>query len=195
MLFESGIDTWCVNALPRAISFLRNRTGKLHHPFWCVNALPRAISFLRNQSKLSRCRIILCQCPASGDFISTQPGRDMIGSSAVSMPCLGRFHFYGYDDSQQLFVKKVSMPCLGRFHFYGEKKWNKKILWCVNALPRAISFLQLFDNDNKKENMVSMPCLGRFHFYNNYFNNKQYLTRCQCPASGDFISTFSDNYN
>ena len=36
---------------------------------------------------------------------------------------------------------------------------------------------------------VSMPCLGRFHFYHFYQNGKPAYELCQCPVSGDFIST------
>ena len=58
------------------------------------------------------------------------------------------------------------MPCLGRFHFYYENSQ------------------QLF-----VESFVSMPCLGRFHFYVEFAVKAALGTVCQCPASGDFIST------
>ena len=35
----------------------------------------------------------------------------------------------------------------------------------VNALSRAISFLQNDAVEQLQKEVVSMPCLGRFHFY------------------------------
>ena len=138
-------------------------------PMICVNALPRAISFLQKGEKKWK-KTLLCQCPASGDFISTLKDTPIIlMDEACQCPASGDFISTGLTAFNPISRKRcqcpasgdfistnainlrqplsgVSMPCLGLFHFY----WKISLERCskiegVNALPRAISFLRSKD--------------------------------------------------
>ena len=119
-----------------------------------------------NNSRNVHKKPALCQCPVSGDSISTKLIRTFSHIFDVSMPCLGRFHFYSVEARKNETLRIVSMPCLGRFHFYGKKavceikndlcqcpvsgdsistsSLSSRTISksCVNALSRAIPFLR-----------------------------------------------------